>query len=238
MLTFNSKVIKGGDVNFPTFKGERIYMREFFKKDGLPKDISRWQSTVDQMLVDVETDGPIYLMVDEKFVKANSYHRRPGIHIDGYWNPGIQSCHGSNNVNTHHSIPQRGPQHSGHSSIKDIVRHGTHGYGRHHGIHSSIENMIRHGHLEDNWETASFKTDEAIILASNVSASRGFEGIFQGPIGDMGKCEHLDIRDMKEVIMDANKVYVGNVTFLHETTMVKQDCYRSLVRLNVPGFKV
>lgn len=60
-------------------------MQEFFKKEGLPLSMARWQPTVDAMLKDIDSDGPIYLMVDQKIVQAGVTHRRPNLHIDGYW---------------------------------------------------------------------------------------------------------------------------------------------------------
>lgn len=82
---FNSSVSNVGSITFPKFKPERIYMQKFFKKSGLPKEYRHWQDTVDQMLEKVDTDQPIYLMVDSAHVKANTRHRREGLHIDGYW---------------------------------------------------------------------------------------------------------------------------------------------------------
>lgn len=72
-------------VPFPEFIGERVYMREFHKQDGLPFDLARWQPTVDAMLHGVETSGPIYIMIDQGVVAAGAAHRRPGLHLDGYW---------------------------------------------------------------------------------------------------------------------------------------------------------
>lgn len=83
-----------GTVTFPNHKMERAYMREFRKETGVPNDLKRWQPTIDQMLAEVDTDGPIYLMIDQGFVKANQSHRRPGIHIDGYWIPELQTHSG------------------------------------------------------------------------------------------------------------------------------------------------
>lgn len=80
-----SRVTEMGRVEFPAFLAERVYMREFRLETGLPSDLARWQETVNQMLVGVDTDGPIYLMVDQGVVKANTSHRRPGAHVDGYW---------------------------------------------------------------------------------------------------------------------------------------------------------
>jgi hypothetical protein len=87
-----------GPVMFPQFTGERIYMRAFTQRDGLPFDLARWQPTVDAMLDGIDTDGPIYLMVDQGLVRAGVAQRRPGVHIDGYWLPAIQAHGGGKHV--------------------------------------------------------------------------------------------------------------------------------------------
>jgi len=86
-MTRRSSVTALGYVFFPGHTGERVYMRAFRKKDGLPADLIRWQTTVDMMLRKVDTDGPIYLMVDQAYVCAGEHQRRPGLHVDGWWNP-------------------------------------------------------------------------------------------------------------------------------------------------------
>lgn len=96
-----SIIQKRSQVTFPQHTGERVYMREFFKRNGLPVDLERWQPTVDAMLDGVDTDGPIYLMIDQGFVRARNLHRRPGIHIDGYWVPSIQSHRGGGHRGGH-----------------------------------------------------------------------------------------------------------------------------------------
>jgi hypothetical protein len=97
-MLYKSLVEAGGEVRFPEFLAERVYMREFHKEDGLPSDLSRWQGTVDDMLLGVDTDGPIYIMIDQSVVGAGKTQRRPGLHIDGYWRKEIQA-HG--NLPTH-----------------------------------------------------------------------------------------------------------------------------------------
>lgn len=49
---------KGTRVLFPSFSGERIYMREFSQVAGVPADLRRWQDTVDAMLDGIRVDGP------------------------------------------------------------------------------------------------------------------------------------------------------------------------------------
>lgn len=97
---YTSTIKQVGEVKFPVFAGDKIYMRKFYKKDGLPEDINRWQGVVDAMLETVDTDGPIFIMVDEDRVLADTTHRRHGIHIDGNWNEEIQ-CHGQPSPPTH-----------------------------------------------------------------------------------------------------------------------------------------
>lgn len=97
MQRFQSIVQQRGQVPFASYSGERVYMREFTKRQGLPIDLTRWQSTVDAMLDGVDADGPIYLMIDQGMVRAGSSQRRPGVHIDGYWIPSIQA-HGGRHM--------------------------------------------------------------------------------------------------------------------------------------------
>lgn len=86
-----SQVQQRGRVPFPAFTGQRVYMREFTKAAGLPADLTRWQDTIDAMLDGVDTSEPIYLMVDQAPVKVATTQRRPGLHVDGYWSPAIDS---------------------------------------------------------------------------------------------------------------------------------------------------
>ena len=186
-----SYVEQRGKVNFPEFTGERVYMKEFYKEKGLPSELSRWQSTVDSMLEGVDTDGPIYLMIDQGVVKGGTSHRRGGLHVDGYWNP----------------------------------RTSAHGGTKHFGSWKT-----------GGWVNCDFKDKEALILASSLTAARGYQGIWEGSCGEGGACSHINTSNLKEVVMHAGNVYAGNVAMLHESLPVAEDCIRTLVRLNVPGW--
>lgn len=176
-----------GEVTFPAHTGERIYMVGFTKKDGLPKEYSRWQKTVDVMLKDIETNGKIYMMVDQGEVSPNKSHRRPKPHIDGNW-------------------------------LEAENQHGT-GGGRH---ETKKHNLY----------------DEAVILASDVSASCAYVGEFNGEFGEGGDCSHLDLSKLQRVRLDAGRVYSGNVTMIHESLPVEFSAKRTLVRLNVPNIAI
>lgn len=82
-----SNVQQRSSVSFPEFTGERVYMREFSLDQGLPADLRRWQPTVDSMLDGVKATGPVFIMIDQAVVVASNPHRRPGLHVDGYWHP-------------------------------------------------------------------------------------------------------------------------------------------------------
>ncbi len=97
---FQSILQQRGQVPFPEFRGDRAYMVPFTKRDGLPDRLHRWQPTVDAMLEGIDAPGVIYIMVDEKVVVPGQSHRRPGVHIDGYWRqmPGGEYRHSGGHV--------------------------------------------------------------------------------------------------------------------------------------------
>lgn len=230
-----SIVQQRGTVHFPQHTGERIYMREFHKADGLPFDLARWQPTVDAMLYGIDTDGPIYLMVDQGLVLSGSTHRRPGVHLDGYWNPG-NSSHGG-----HISISAHGG--SGHGSCSERPA-GGHGGERSNGHMGTPPNnsdshgggSSRHSAGFSSWAHATFAEPEAIILASSVQGCRALVGDFNGPVKDGGDCGHIELSSLREIIMAPHTVYAGNVSMLHESLPLMADALRTVVRLNVPGW--
>lgn len=108
-----SKVSQGAQVTFPDFTGERVYMVPFTVADGLPKHLARWQATVDAMLRGIDARGLVYLMIDQAEIRRGDFHRRPGLHVDNYWNPGSVDHGGPPPPPLHGPIPAP-PTHSGH----------------------------------------------------------------------------------------------------------------------------
>lgn len=205
-----------GPVTFPDFQAQRVYMLPFFKRDGLPEGLARWQPTVDAMLHDVDTSLPIYLMVDQAVVSPNTTHRRPGVHVDGYWNPG---------------------KHSGHRSVSAHgARPGTHTpQPPQRGRHDFLSE--RHHLSASDWNVIDFSSPEAIMLASNVSASAAYVGEYDEQLlRHGGDASAVDLLPLSRVLLDAGKVYAGNVAVLHESLPVTESVERTLVRLNVPGW--
>ncbi|AYP28323.1 hypothetical protein HWB92_gp065 [Serratia phage vB_SmaA_3M] len=215
----NSIIQQRGQVAFPAFMAERVYMREFRKETGLPADLSRWQPTVDAMLDGVDTDLPIFIMVDQGIIQPGNTHRRPGLHIDGYWHPQVMSHRGQGG---HRGQPSPWPQED------------------HKGRHGNLP--ARHSSSRSGWDVGNgwahgdFSEPEALILASDIAASRALSGVYNEMPGEGGDCSHVNVEGMSEVILRANTVYAGNVTMLHESLPVAEACQRTLVRLSVPGW--
>lgn len=87
MNRFYSKYDSAGAVRLPAFKGTRILMMPIYLDDilgSLPKDLRKWTDVVDAMNPEGK-EGVAYLTIDERFVRRNQSHRRPGLHVDG-WN--------------------------------------------------------------------------------------------------------------------------------------------------------
>ena len=210
----NSIAEKRGTIAFPTFANEKIYMQPFYKKDGLAKQFKHWQATVDSMLEGIETDLPIYLMVDQAMVKAEQPHRRPGLHVDGYW---VANRHG------------------GH---RGISAHGGHGSGVHLPNLPPRWQSLPDTHLGGNggWDKIDFSAPEGIILASNIKACAAYTGIYDEQcLGHGGDASNIQ-GDFNRIDFEADYVYAGNVGMLHESLPVPYDCLRTVVRLNVPGW--
>jgi hypothetical protein len=193
--------LQRGVVNFPMHNNERHYMIAFTRSAGLPTELKHWQRTVDQMLDGIYTDGPMYVMIDQKHVKAGQPHRRPGLHIDGLW-VAAPSMGGWK------TDPPRWSS--------NIGRHNTHD-----------------PHIT---QIDGEFPKEAILLATDFTASRAFVGEWDAAIGKGGDCSHVDTASLQELILTAGHTFAGNVTMLHETMPIPIDCLRTVVRTNVPGW--
>jgi len=195
---------RGNIAALPMFAYERIYMLEFSKKEGLPAAQRRWQPTVDRMLDGIDTDGPIYLMVDQGVVKAGQTLRRPGPHIDGHWIAGVghdshlSPVYAHGNPMPHHSVPP----------------------GR---------------HQEPSRHFLPYSGKELIILASSHYGCDALVGEYDGEFGEGGDCSKMDLSKLQRQPMEAGSIYVGDVYMVHEAVPMRQDAYRTVVRLNVPG---
>lgn len=199
-------------VTFPDVRGHRVYMHIFMPYMGLPEELKVWQPTVDAMLYGV--DAPLaYLMIDQGFVNQGEMLRRPGLHIDGYWHPG--SGHHGHRLSAHGT--PREPYGHGHPPSG----HDTSGH----------KNRPRHGH--GSWGSDK----EAIILASDHLGCMGYIGEYEPNFGEGGDASSVNTGDLWGVPLLAGYVWAANVRSLHESTPALYDQYRTVVRLNVPGWE-
>jgi len=208
-------------IPFPQFTGERVYMREFTKAAGLPPDLARWQDTVDAMLDGADASGPIFLMVDQAPVKVATTHRRPGLHVDGFWHPALQA-HGGGGHSSRPAGPVGGRIHDSgcHRYTPAPTTPAVPDVGRHRGRPS--------GHFHAGDDT------EALILASDVLGCAAYVGRFDGLPVDGGDCAHIDTSGLLRVDMEPGRAWAGHtLTMLHEALPVQRDCLRTVVRLNV-----
>ncbi len=222
-----STVEKRGRVVFPSFTGERIYMEPIYNGE-FPFHLYRWAGVVAAMLAGIPIPRVVYLMVDQQVVKAGTCHRRPGVHVDGYW-LAQPRMHGAS-PGRHGAVPlPEKPSHGafppGHGSEPTPAESPAH--------HASPS---RHGSDSCSWATATFKQPEGLLLASDIAACRAFTGVCDGIIGEGGNCSLVDLSKMDVVPFDAGYCYAGTVGTLHESLPVAVECTRTVVRLNIPGW--
>lgn len=225
-----SECFAGSVVSFPKFTGERVYMHAFTPSIGLPKELERWQETVDAMLIGVNAPGSVYLMIDQAEVIAGTYHRRPGLHVDGYWCADnsehaplrkiINKIHNSNTPqplpSKHSPIPKRS-----HQPIPPK--------------HSSVPRQS-HEPIPTRHSLSSYNK-ETLILASNVVGCEAYEGEWDGVAGLGGDCDSIDRSGLKRVVMWPGIVWLGETgSMLHESMPLDINMERTVVRLNVPGW--
>ena len=204
-------------------------MQGFTKKGGLPTYLRHWEETVDAMLEGIETDGKIFLMVDQNLVKAGNTLRRPGLHVDGYWHDGSMSLSGHNHPSGHYFDPpatpskpvEKPPEKKPKAKPENLPW-----------LPASNQTNYKHaGHQMAGMEK------EAILLASNIFGCVAFTGNYEELPQDKGDCAHIDTSGLKRVEMAPNVVWAGHcLTMLHESVPVKRDCLRTVVRLNVQGW--
>ncbi len=207
-MSKRSELFAGLSVGFPPYTGERVYMREFVPSAGLPVDLARWQPTVDRMLASVNAPGSVYLMVDQSEVQAGRCHRRPGLHVDGYWWPGTQA-HGPS-PGTHVPSP---PGHRPHPAPQPDP-------GRHLPAHRSRADLT-----------------EGLIIAASVEGCEAWDGEWGGRAGAGGDCSEVPIASLSRRRMVSGVAWLGETgSLLHSALPLPERALRTVVRLNVPGW--
>lgn len=226
-----STIERRGAVTFPEFTGERVYM-EPIRRGVLPAHLRRWVGTLSAMLAGMSSVPELmYLMIDQQELRAGQFHRRPGVHVDGYWVVGGHI--GNDGHVSEPAQPSHSPWPPSHKAtpVKPVTvpKHSGVPTPKHGGI------PTRHSSNSSTWESATFAAPEALLLASNVEACRAFVGVCRGGVRDGGDCAAVDLSGMTVVPMLAGRCYAGTVGTLHESLPVPVDCRRTVVRLNIPG---
>lgn len=92
-------------------------------------------------------------------------------------------------------------------------------------------------HIDGNWseKKAPFNPNELLILASDVMGCAAYLGSYHANhVGKGGDCSTIDLKAFDYMPLLANYAYIGTAATIHESLPVKQDCNRTLVRINVP----
>lgn len=229
---------EGGKVRFPPFNAERHYMVPFLQSEGLPLYLSHWQETVDDMLTGIHTDKPVYFMADQAHIDGGSTHRRPGVHVDGYWVPHLGLHRGGGGHRGfgggHRSAPLPGHRGSG-GHISALAGQGMsgHQYGT-----WGVPVPGKWDSPGNNWSLIDFSEPQAMLLASDVQGAKAWTGLFNEQlIGEGGEASRVPVELLAPLDLKAGHVYLGNVSSLHASVPLGE-CNRSMVRLNVPGISI
>lgn len=71
-----------------------------------------------------------------------------------------------------------------------------------------------------------------MLITSNYSACKGWNGVYNGEAGVGGDCRHIELEE--GFMLESNKVYYGNSQFIHESLPVKEDVHRIMYRITLP----
>ena len=99
--TLNSWFRDLGPIQMPTYDGRQLRMTELEASGPvMPEGFHDYAWLVHHLLLKVNKFiGPVYMTVDERWIVPGSSHRRPGVHVDGRWDPqagnwcGLQGGH-------------------------------------------------------------------------------------------------------------------------------------------------
>jgi hypothetical protein len=178
-------------------------------KPSLGSPVPRFAEAVRQMLAalpELNPEQECYLMVDEGLVQPGRAHRRPGLHVDGYWHVPA-SCHGPSQP-YHSPTP---PRHRPTPGWSPAPRHSASG--------NRSEALL----LASNYPAARAYTG---------AYRRDFEGDWRG--GDcselsLANLQRLDLQAGLCYRLDA-------LASLHESLPIlsTQPVRRTVVRINAP----
>jgi len=92
-------------------------------------------------------------------------------------------------------------------------------------------NMM-HGTPDPSHIIDPFEVNGGIILASDYTACKGWNGEYNDLPGDGGDCSHFNLKE--GFLLEKDTVYYANSTFIHESLPVENDVHRTLLRVSLP----
>jgi hypothetical protein len=224
-----SSLSVGGTVQFPEWRGERHYMVPFTASVGPLGEVARFAVAVRQMLAGLSLDPnqECYLMVDERTVEPGAFHRRPGLHVDGYWHPTLQ-CHGGGGSGGHGYSPPSPTPRPAPAPRRPRPAPAPKAPGE----------PVVPSTPPDYWRETAPARGEALILASSYSSARGLVGTYERDFASDwrgGDCSTIKGDGLDAVALASHTAYHMSVFTLHESLPVRERVRRTLIRLNVPG---
>jgi hypothetical protein len=75
-------------------------------------------------------------------------------------------------------------------------------------------------------------TKGGMLITSNYSACKGWNGVFNENAKTGGDCSHLNLDE--GFMLEANKVYYGNSQFIHESLPLDKNIHRVMYRITLP----
>ena len=74
-----------------------------------------------------------------------------------------------------------------------------------------------------------------MLIVSSYPACIGWNGSYNDEPAQGGNCNHIDVSKMDSTMLQANKIYWGNSTFIHESLPLKENVKRTIVRITLPA---
>jgi len=216
----NSISVKLNKIEIPHFDGE-ISMLPFDLCDTstLPDN---FHNTVNDMVNNLPIlYGEAFFTIHGKFVSKDRTMRRGAPHIDGNYinGPSIKgykrqlSGWSNPNPNPGWSTPNPNP--------------GWENSNPNHNPGWSSHQPLVNGH-KISYESAT----GGMLISSNYSACKGWNGVFDGIPNIGGDCSHIKLDD--GFMLEANEVYYGNSQFIHESLPSDKDIHRVMIRITLP----
>lgn len=222
MKTLNTKQQYLGDIKLPNPEFGDLKLNVFpFKHDGrtikLPKQFKEYENSLNDIMENIpvqENASEHYVTIDSKFFTTKDFLRREGIHIDGNFcaDPDFKGSTWGGTTTT-------------------TTWGGTH-------ITPTFE-------IKTNWVSehdikipiGTYVSDNlgGIIVVSNEVGCRGWNGKFNGRVGNEGDFSSMNsqLSSDNEFICGKDEVWLMSSNTPHETLLIEQGKRRTFMRITL-----